>query len=63
MKVLKVIFISFFAVLLLSGCVQYELGINFQSQTHGEIVQHIKLAKKLQKMDRRAGWGSNLYKV
>ncbi|MDE5113073.1 MAG: DUF3153 domain-containing protein [Trichodesmium sp. St15_bin1_1] len=48
MKVLKVIFISFFAVLLLSGCVQYELGINFQSQTHGEIVQHIKLAKKLQ---------------
>ncbi|MCL2932989.1 MAG: DUF3153 domain-containing protein [Trichodesmium sp. MAG_R03] len=48
MKVLKVIFISFVAVLLLSGCVQYEVGINFQSQTHGEIIQHIKLAKKLQ---------------
>ena len=47
MKVFKVIFISFLAVLLLSGCVQYEVGINFQSQTHGEIVQHIKLADKL----------------
>ncbi len=47
MKVLKVIFISFLAVLLLSGCVQYEVGINFESQTHGEIVQHIKLADKL----------------
>lgn len=48
MKVLKVIFISFLAVLLLSGCVQYEVGINFQSQTHGEIIQHITLSKKLQ---------------
>ncbi|NES03810.1 MAG: DUF3153 domain-containing protein [Okeania sp. SIO2F4] len=52
MKVLKVIFISFLAVLLLSGCVQYEVGINFQSQTHGEIVQHIKLAKKLRNFSR-----------
>ena len=48
MKVLKVIFASFLAVLLLSGCVQYEMGINFHSQTYGEIIQHIKLAKKLQ---------------
>lgn len=31
MKVLKVIFISFLAVLLLSGCVQYEVGINSKS--------------------------------
>ncbi len=52
MKVIKVIFISFLAVLLLSGCVQYEVGINFQSQTHGEIVQHIKLAKKLRNFSR-----------
>ena len=52
MKVLKVIFISFLTVLLLSGCVQYEVGINFQSQTHGEIVQHIKLAKKLRNFSR-----------
>lgn len=47
MKIMKVIVISFLAVLLLSGCVQYEVGINFQSQSHGEIVQHIKLANKL----------------
>lgn len=47
MKVFKVIVISFLAVLLLSGCVQYEVGINFESQTYGEIVQHIKLADKL----------------
>ncbi|MGB3510400.1 MAG: DUF3153 domain-containing protein [Microcoleaceae cyanobacterium] len=31
----------------MSGCVQYEVGINFESQTHGEIVQHIKLSDKL----------------
>ncbi|NEN90868.1 MAG: DUF3153 domain-containing protein [Okeania sp. SIO3H1] len=47
MKVLKVILISFLAVLLLNGCVQYEVGINFESQNHGEIVQHIKLADEL----------------
>ncbi|NEQ78374.1 MAG: DUF3153 domain-containing protein [Okeania sp. SIO2C9] len=47
MKVLKVILISFLAVLLLNGCVQYELGINFESQNHGEFVQHIKLADEL----------------
>ncbi|MDJ0554683.1 MAG: DUF3153 domain-containing protein [Microcoleaceae cyanobacterium MO_207.B10] len=47
MKVFKFIFISLLAILLLSGCVQYEVGINFQSQTHGEIIQHIKLADKL----------------
>ena len=47
MKVLKVILINFLAVLLLNGCVQYEVGINFESQNHGEIVQHIKLADEL----------------
>ncbi|MEM1170802.1 MAG: DUF3153 domain-containing protein [Cyanobacteria bacterium P01_H01_bin.35] len=52
MKVIKVILISFLAVLLLSGCVQYEMGINFQSQTHGEIVQHIKVPKKLRNFSR-----------
>ena len=47
MKVFKVILIGFLAVLLLNGCVQYEVGINFESQNHGEIVQHIKLADEL----------------
>ncbi|MEG4997626.1 DUF3153 domain-containing protein [Microcoleus sp. B4-D4] len=32
---------------LVTGCVQYDVGVNFQSQTRGEIVQHIKLGEKL----------------
>lgn len=35
-----------FASLILSGCVDYDVAINFQSQTHGEIVQHIKLGQQ-----------------
>lgn len=35
-----------FASLLLSGCVDYDVAINFQSQTHGEIVQHIQLGQQ-----------------
>ncbi|WP_333118025.1 DUF3153 domain-containing protein [Microcoleus sp. S11D4] len=31
----------------MTGCVQYDVGVNFQSQTRGEIVQHIKLGEKL----------------
>ena len=38
----------FFCVLnLVTGCVQYDVGVNFDSQTRGEIVQHIKLGEKL----------------
>ncbi|MGB8691846.1 MAG: DUF3153 domain-containing protein, partial [Microcoleus sp.] len=32
---------------LVTGCVQYDVGVNFESQTRGEIVQHIKLGDKL----------------
>lgn len=32
---------------LVTGCVQYDVGVNFDSQTHGEIVQHIKLGERL----------------
>ena len=35
------------ASLLLSGCVQYDVGVTFKSQTKGEIVQHIQLAEQL----------------
>jgi hypothetical protein len=31
----------------LSGCVQYDVGVNFNSQTHGEIVQRIQLSERL----------------
>ena len=33
--------------LLLSGCVQYDVGVNFSHQNHGEVVQHIKLGQRL----------------
>jgi hypothetical protein len=33
--------------LLLSGCVQYNVGVNFEGQHHGAIVQHIKLGEQL----------------
>ncbi len=32
---------------LVTGCVQYDVGVNFESQTGGEIVQHIKLGERL----------------
>jgi hypothetical protein len=32
---------------LLSGCVQYQVGVNFDNPNHGEIVQHIKLGERL----------------
>lgn len=31
----------------LTGCVRYDLGLNFQGQHRGAIVQHIKLGKQL----------------
>lgn len=35
------------ASLLLSGCVQYDVGVNFDNPHRGEIVQHIKLGEQL----------------
>ena len=32
---------------LLTGCVHYEVGINFEDQHHGKIVQYIKLGQQL----------------
>lgn len=34
-------------VLLLSGCVRYDVGVNFDNPHRGEIVQHIKLGERL----------------
>jgi Protein of unknown function (DUF3153) len=33
--------------LCLSGCVRYDVGVTFDSQTHGEIVQQIRLSQRL----------------
>ncbi|HIK28514.1 MAG: DUF3153 domain-containing protein [Oscillatoriaceae bacterium SKW80] len=43
----RILLVGLFVWLLLSGCVKYDVEINFQSQTHGEFVQHIKLAETL----------------
>ena len=34
-------------LVLLSGCVRYEVGVNFADQQHGEIIQYIKLGQQL----------------
>lgn len=36
-----------FASLILSGCVEYDLGINFNNANNGELVQHITLSENL----------------
>ena len=36
---------------LLTGCVKYEVGINFNNPQNGNIVQHIQISKQLQKLD------------
>ena len=33
--------------LLLSGCVKYDVGLNFDNSNSGELVQHIKLGERL----------------
>ncbi|MBW4560711.1 MAG: DUF3153 domain-containing protein [Mojavia pulchra JT2-VF2] len=35
------------ASVLLSGCVKYDVGVNFDNSNHGELVQHIKLGERL----------------
>lgn len=44
---LRAVCLVLLASLLLSGCVQYEAGINFDNPNRGELVQHIKLASRL----------------
>ncbi|AFZ28985.1 hypothetical protein Glo7428_0384 [Gloeocapsa sp. PCC 7428] len=43
----RLLWIILLSSLLLSGCVQYQAGINFDSPNHGEIIQHIKLGDRL----------------
>lgn len=44
---LRVLWVILLASLLLSGCVQYDVGVKFEGQHHGKIVQHIKLREQL----------------
>jgi hypothetical protein len=43
----RLVWLMILASLLLSGCVQYQVGVNFDNPNHGEIVQHIKLGERL----------------
>ncbi|WP_084544248.1 DUF3153 domain-containing protein [Chroogloeocystis siderophila] len=43
----RLVWIILLSSLLLSGCVQYQAGINFDNPNHGEIIQHIKLSDRL----------------
>jgi len=44
---LRVLWVILLASLLVSGCVNYDVGVNFEGQHHGQIVQHIKLGEQL----------------
>ncbi|MGB3401348.1 MAG: DUF3153 domain-containing protein [Microcoleaceae cyanobacterium] len=45
-KKLQTIFVVILAAIALSGCVQYDLGIEFSDQNHGQITQHIQLSQQ-----------------
>lgn len=44
---LRILWVILLSSLLLSGCVRYDVGVNFQGQHHGTLVQHIKLEERL----------------
>ena len=46
-KRIRLVCILLLASLLLSGCVDYNLGINLNNANYGKFVQHIKLGEKL----------------
>ncbi|ERT08723.1 hypothetical protein M595_1294 [Lyngbya aestuarii BL J] len=54
MKTIRTLFIVFLTCLLLTGCVQYDVGIEFDSQTHGTIQQTIQLSERLTGFSRDA---------
>ncbi|HEY9672345.1 MAG TPA: DUF3153 domain-containing protein [Waterburya sp.] len=43
----RVLWVILLSSLLLSGCVQYNVGVNFEGEHRGAIVQHIKLGEQL----------------
>ena len=46
-KIKPIVFMVIFSSLLLSSCVKYDLGVNFNSTNNGELVQHIQLSEKI----------------
>ncbi|MFM7363870.1 MAG: DUF3153 domain-containing protein [Cuspidothrix sp.] len=46
-KINPIAFIVVFISLMLSGCINYDLGVNFNSTNNGQLVQHIQVAEKI----------------
>jgi len=46
-KIKPILFMVMLSSLLLSGCMKYDLGVNFNSTNNGELVQHIQLSEKI----------------
>lgn len=44
---LRVFWIILIAALFLSGCVKYDVGVHYDGQNHGTIVQHVRLSDRL----------------
>ncbi|MBD2001322.1 DUF3153 domain-containing protein [Leptolyngbya sp. FACHB-541] len=44
---LRVFWIILIAALFLSGCVKYDVGVHYDSQNHGTLVQHVRLSDRL----------------
>jgi hypothetical protein len=47
LKRVRFVWFVLLASILLSGCVQYDVGVNFDNSNRGEFVQHIKLGERL----------------
>lgn len=62
MKMIRNLILIFAVALLMTGCVRYDVGINFQDQTHGQIVQQIQLGQRLSSFgdDVLDDWLSNI---
>jgi hypothetical protein len=44
---MRFLLVLLLASLLLSGCVQYDVGMRFENANRGELVQHVRLEKRL----------------
>jgi hypothetical protein len=46
-RIKPIVLVVILSSLLLSGCVKYDLGVNFNSTNNGQLVQHIKLSENI----------------
>jgi hypothetical protein len=61
-KRLQTLLIGILVAIALSGCVQYDLGIEFDDQTHGQITQQIQLSQQFTDLsaDEIAAWTDSI---